>query len=315
MHHLVIFLQIVSLIIGAGTILYLHQLNKSYQNYLIKVYKYFVIVFNINLLDEMVIKYIITNLTENNPEWINVYYIYFHNPVNLFLTIVLIYCFLKITFELIGKPVKRYMSIIFRTGVIILTLCLFTGIFFYIRDFSGQWLIRTNRSADNLFSAVVIISAFYLLIYKGTHGNSAKAKTVNVIAGFYLAVFIIPYFDLIISFGEFNHLFGILFLFMNIFPVIWTRKYYVKYFLIKDNTSENHKQKFDSLAKEYKISKRESEIIELIMQGKSNKEIEDLLFISFHTVKNHIYNLYQKFGLNSRAQLIHFINSKVINKD
>ena len=38
-----------------------------------------------------------------------------------------------------------------------------------------------------------------------------------------------------------------------------------------------------------------------------NKEIEDLLFISYNTVKNHIYNIYQKLGVNSRGQMIHSV--------
>jgi DNA-binding CsgD family transcriptional regulator len=58
---------------------------------------------------------------------------------------------------------------------------------------------------------------------------------------------------------------------------------------------------------ERKISKREREIAELILQGKSNKEIEHQLFISPHTVKNHIYSLYQKAGVKSRGQLVHLI--------
>lgn len=312
MHHIVIFLHITSLILGALTILFLHQLNKSNHNNLIKVLKYFVIVFNLGLLNDMVSKYIITNLTSDNPEWVNVFFIYFHHPVNLFLTLALIYCFLRITFELTEKPFKRYMNRIFWTGTLILTLNQAAGIFIYIKDFSAQWIIRTNRFADNLFTVVVIISVIYLLFFKGAVKNTDKSKTVNVFASFYLIAFIFPYIDLIFSINEFNYLFSLLFLFINIFPIIWIRKYYLKYYLL-DNTIDEHKLVFNSLAKQYKISKRESEIMALILQGKSNKEIEDILFISFHTVKNHIYNLFQKFGLNSRAQLIHFINSKLKN--
>jgi len=43
------------------------------------------------------------------------------------------------------------------------------------------------------------------------------------------------------------------------------------------------------------------------LQGKSNKEIEHQLFISPHTVKNHIYSLYQKAGVKSRGQLVHLL--------
>jgi two-component system response regulator DegU len=42
----------------------------------------------------------------------------------------------------------------------------------------------------------------------------------------------------------------------------------------------------------------------LILQGKSNREIEELLFISGQTVKNHIYNIFRKLGVKSRGQLV-----------
>lgn len=57
------------------------------------------------------------------------------------------------------------------------------------------------------------------------------------------------------------------------------------------------------LFEKYKISKREQEIIRLICQGKSNREIEDELFISLQTVKDHVYNIFQKTGVKNRVQL------------
>lgn len=52
------------------------------------------------------------------------------------------------------------------------------------------------------------------------------------------------------------------------------------------------------------ISQREKEIVLLLLKGKSNKEIEDFLFIAMGTVKNHVYNIYQKIGVKNRAQLL-----------
>ena len=54
----------------------------------------------------------------------------------------------------------------------------------------------------------------------------------------------------------------------------------------------------------FQISQREKEIILLLLKGKSNKEIEDALFIAMGTVKNHIYSVYQKIGVKNRAQLL-----------
>jgi DNA-binding CsgD family transcriptional regulator len=63
----------------------------------------------------------------------------------------------------------------------------------------------------------------------------------------------------------------------------------------------------ERLFTKYKVSGREQEIIRLILKGKTNKDIEDDLFISIKTVKSHIYNIYQKLGVKNRLELIHLI--------
>ncbi len=59
----------------------------------------------------------------------------------------------------------------------------------------------------------------------------------------------------------------------------------------------------------YGVSGRECEIISLVIQGHSHKEIGDKLFISSRTVKNHIYNIYQKTGVANKVQLMNRIRS------
>ena len=51
------------------------------------------------------------------------------------------------------------------------------------------------------------------------------------------------------------------------------------------------------------FSKQEVNIQNLILQGKSNKEIANELFISLSTVKTHITNIYQKLNISSRNEL------------
>ncbi len=57
----------------------------------------------------------------------------------------------------------------------------------------------------------------------------------------------------------------------------------------------------------YGISKREGEIVQLILAGKSNRDIEETLYISLETVKKHIYNIYKKTGVKSRVQLSNLV--------
>jgi ligand-binding sensor domain-containing protein/DNA-binding CsgD family transcriptional regulator len=70
----------------------------------------------------------------------------------------------------------------------------------------------------------------------------------------------------------------------------------------------------DRFFDKYNISDREQEIIKLILEGKSNRNIEEKLYISPHTVKNHVYNIYQKLNINNRGQLINlFRDSQRLN--
>lgn len=54
----------------------------------------------------------------------------------------------------------------------------------------------------------------------------------------------------------------------------------------------------------YGVSNRELDVLAMLLQGKKNKEIEEALFISPHTIRNHIAALYRKIGVNSRGQLM-----------
>lgn len=59
----------------------------------------------------------------------------------------------------------------------------------------------------------------------------------------------------------------------------------------------------------FNISKRESEIIAQVITGLSNREIGNKLCISFKTVENHLYNIYQKTGVRNRVQLTSLIQT------
>lgn len=54
------------------------------------------------------------------------------------------------------------------------------------------------------------------------------------------------------------------------------------------------------------LSPRELEVLDLTSQGKSNADIAKTLFLSQHTVKTHLYNLYKKIGVVNRTQAVHW---------
>lgn len=57
---------------------------------------------------------------------------------------------------------------------------------------------------------------------------------------------------------------------------------------------------------EGELTKREVELISLIAEGKTNKEIATLLGISVNTVETHRLNLMKKLGVHDRGQLVRY---------
>jgi len=58
-----------------------------------------------------------------------------------------------------------------------------------------------------------------------------------------------------------------------------------------DNTKENNK-----------LSPRETEVLKLLSKGYADKEIGKYLFISEHTVANHLRKIYRKIDVSNRVE-------------
>ena len=52
-----------------------------------------------------------------------------------------------------------------------------------------------------------------------------------------------------------------------------------------------------------RMTKREKQVIELIADGSTNKEIAQILHLSTYTVKSHVHNILEKLALNTRVQI------------
>lgn len=55
-----------------------------------------------------------------------------------------------------------------------------------------------------------------------------------------------------------------------------------------------------------KLSNREREVFQMIAEGRSTKEIAEILFVSASTVKSHRANIMEKLEIDNLSQLIHF---------
>ena len=57
------------------------------------------------------------------------------------------------------------------------------------------------------------------------------------------------------------------------------------------------------------MTKRERQVIDLVADGLTNKEIAQNLHISTFTVKSHIHNILEKLALHTRVQIAKFVHT------
>ena len=68
------------------------------------------------------------------------------------------------------------------------------------------------------------------------------------------------------------------------------------------------KSKPSLIAESVRMTKRERQVIELIADGFSNKEIAQKLHISTYTVKSHVHNILEKLALHTRVQIAKYVH-------
>ena len=54
------------------------------------------------------------------------------------------------------------------------------------------------------------------------------------------------------------------------------------------------------------LSRREKEVVRAVVDGYSNREIAERLSLSEHTVKNYVFRIFEKLGISSRVELVHY---------
>ena len=94
-------------------------------------------------------------------------------------------------------------------------------------------------------------------------------------------------------------------LYLIIVVFIWIKKYYIKTEPFAAVYSDEELIRL--IVNKFSLTNRESEILVLLIDGKNSKEIEQALFISASTIRNHISAVYAKLGINSRGQLMNLV--------
>lgn len=173
-----------------------------------------------------------------------------------------------------------------------------------------SWSIRIRQ-----YSAMTVHFVFFavlsLLLIKGLHfaadlRNLSRKRALALFMGFLFLFNLLLFMNRIggyiswISLNTQMLIISILMLCYNFFHVFFFDRFLREYLIEYPKPATNH---FDFLVQKFQISKRERDIIVLICEGKTNKEIAADLFLSPVTVRDHLSRIYEKTNSKSRLQL------------
>ena len=63
------------------------------------------------------------------------------------------------------------------------------------------------------------------------------------------------------------------------------------------------------------LTDREEEVVALVAEGLTNREISGQLHLSEHTVKNYLFHIFEKLGISSRVSLILYVTQRKTGSD
>ncbi|MGE5607244.1 MAG: response regulator transcription factor [Bacteroidota bacterium] len=80
--------------------------------------------------------------------------------------------------------------------------------------------------------------------------------------------------------------------------------------LIEDQHVDFQRPDYEKFIQNHDLTVRETEILALILKGRNNPFISEKLNISPNTLKFHLRNIYHKFAVNNRQELISLLNER-----
>lgn len=183
---------------------------------------------------------------------------------------------------------------------------------------NGQGFVNVQPGIAVVWGIEIVLFIALMIFAVGEFRQRQKNNWLY----FFLSIFVVEYlwevmYDLTTAepFFMFTYAvrpFNIVFVIYILVNIILLAGLYRKLLQKKMTETQSEKEKqellWDQQMKKkmdgYGLTARECEILQLILDGKSNQEIADGLFISQNTVKRHISNILKKTGANQRTELV-----------
>ena len=193
----------------------------------------------------------------------------------------------------------------------------------FFESYSPEKYLQYNIQYLILFG----LSCFYYTVMKRYSGKLSIASWILIILPPIILFFVLTYFTCIADplmteqginiygpgfcFGLFSILLNLVILYLYIRQQVITDS---QHLTIEVSNAQSIWSEETGLSAKfcelYKLTSREKDIVEIMMQGKSNREIAEALFISIRTVATYLKNVYKKTDAPNRFALYSLIKGE-----
>jgi DNA-binding CsgD family transcriptional regulator len=319
MTHLTIFLLILSLPLGLAAAARVLQAYRKYRHRYLLAYGLLLLLTNFSIFLSLIKNYTFANLLVRNASAEAVLVESSYRLTGMIAQLIILFIYIYLLTQLLQVKLHPLFKRIY-AGIAILIIAPAIAIAASsVITVTVLPILNMNVVFGLCMDAAgIILIVLFLLKIKGVQEKN-KRKALTVFALFYL----IP--SAVIALFAFLHVFtklsnnilltgSLIFIYAVYSATLVYLRWFMETYHGKLEIAHRENQHLETLYNKYNISKREQEIILLICEGKSNKEIEEELFISLQTVKDHIYNIYRKTGVKNRVQLSNLFQGKKSKK-
>jgi DNA-binding CsgD family transcriptional regulator len=302
MAHIAIFAYIIILMVGLWAISLTHQTRRRFNLPVLTFLMIDIIALNVGISIYLIAKYAVVNLWERGFDPSSAVFL---TPALFVVALGLTYSLVNVVVRLGGREPGGALTRALAVAAGLFVVGYGIGFYQYWSEGTLQGVTTTSAVLVLTVLLVVLLLLIDLVVRAGNISDHDRRRVARGF-GFLMLLGYVPYVVAVLLPGSYDlHAALTTQLWLNLVPLVWIQRFFLPFH--ERRYVADSDRVLDRIAEDYPISKREREVMQLIFEGKSNQEIQEQLFISHHTVKNHIYNLYRKMGVKSRSQLMSLV--------
>ncbi|MBU1012812.1 MAG: LuxR C-terminal-related transcriptional regulator [Bacteroidetes bacterium] len=298
-------INLISLILGGfslGIIFWLSRRNNaSYLNYF---FFFLVCAVTSGFCDWIIFNWVLLLVPGISSTTADLIYHIFWDLIGLPTALFSVYFLIRTINGMLKLHFKKVYYLVFSLLLFIFTILSYLGFYFRLEkteSFIGYFMIKMYTYIIPAIILSFLLFAYYKSIRLKKNELAIGKFIIILFSGFFLWNFlsIIP-----VSIGVWRHVIILSYYLALFIPSIYL---YVRREDFKIIPVINNNMDLEEVFTTYHFTSREKELVFLLLDGKSNQEISEKLFISLQTTKNYVSNIYKKVGLKNRVQFVNFI--------